>query len=294
MNEVIISLVILTGLGLLFATILAVAYKNLKVYEDPRIDKVEEMLPNANCGACGVPGCRAFAEKVVKREINAGKCTVSSLEGIEKIADYLGVEVSQEEKRVARLLCAGGKKQSPDKAEYIGHLNTCRGAALVSGGTKECSWGCLGLGDCEVVCDFDAISMNDNALPVVDIEKCIACGDCVEICPKHLFELMPVSNKLIVQCKSLLEGDEALARCVVACNACGRCATDAFPGVVEMKNNLAVVNYSLNELTSPAAIIRCPTGAIVWLDDEKQFSYKKKTALPVGRVESFDDEIYYQ
>jgi len=295
-SEVAISLSILTGLGLLFASILAIAYKKLKVWEDPRIDKVEGMLPGANCGACGEPGCRAFAELVVKNEIAPGKCTVSSAEGIGTIAKFLGVDAAQEEKKVARLLCAGGAQESPNNAEYLGNLNTCRGAALVSGGTKDCNWGCLGLADCANVCDFNAIYMNENALPVVDIEKCVACNDCVEICPKDLFVLMPLSQNLVVQCKSLLEGDEALARCSVACNACGRCALDAMPGVIEMKNNLPVINYELNEITSAAATMRCPTGAIVWLDSQKQFAPKSKSTLPVGKVDAqtFDEATYYQ
>jgi Na+-translocating ferredoxin:NAD+ oxidoreductase subunit B len=294
--EVAISLSILTGLGLLFASILAIAYKKLKVWEDPRIDKVESMLPGANCGACGEPGCRAFAELVVKNEIAPGKCTVSSAEGVGTIAKFLGVDAAQEEKKVARLLCAGGAQESPNNAEYLGNLNTCRGAALVSGGTKDCNWGCLGLADCANVCDFNAIHMNEDALPVVDIEKCVACNDCVEICPKDLFVLMPLSQKLVVQCKSLLEGDEALARCSVACNACGRCALDAMPGVIEMKNNLPVINYELNEITSAAATMRCPTGAIVWLDSQKQFAPKSKSTLPVGKVDAqtFDEATYYQ
>ncbi|MBE2246569.1 MAG: 4Fe-4S binding protein [Candidatus Competibacteraceae bacterium] len=295
-NEVVVSLIILTGLGLLFAAILAVAYKKLKVEEDPRIDKVESMLPNANCGACGVPGCRAFAEKVVNNELSPSKCTVSSSDGISNIATYLGVSASQEEKRYARLLCAGGAKESPNKAGYSGNLKTCRGAALVSGGVKECSWGCLGLADCEVICDFDAIHMNANSLPVVDIDKCVACGDCVDICPKGLFVLMPVSQKLIVQCKSLLEGDEALARCSVACNGCGRCAADSPKGVIEIKSNLAVVDYSRNNEASKTAILRCPTSAIVWLDQDKQFVPNQKSALPIGKVENqnYDEDVYYQ
>jgi Na+-translocating ferredoxin:NAD+ oxidoreductase RNF subunit RnfB len=296
MNEVFISLIILTGLGLFFATVLAIAYKKLRVYEDPRIDIVEGMLPNANCGACGEPGCRAFSEKVVNGEINPGKCTVSSPEWREKIANFIGVETSEEEKRVARLLCAGGTKESPNKANYKGNLTTCRGEALVSGGAKECTWGCLGLGDCETVCDFEAIKMNADELPVVDIDKCIACGDCVEICPKQLFVMMPVSQRLIVQCKSLLEGDEALARCSVACNACGRCVADAMPGVIEIKNNLAVINYQMNEATAPVSTSRCPTGAIVWLENERQFESKNKTHLPTGKVEweIFNEDNYYQ
>lgn len=295
-SEIITAIAILTGLGLLFATILAVAYKKLRVYEDPRIDRVEEMLPGANCGACGMPGCRAFAEKVVSGDLNVGKCTVSSPDGLEEIAGFLGVEASSEEKRIARVLCAGGKNEAHNRATYKGVLGTCRGEAVVAGGPKDCSWGCLGLGDCEVVCDFDAIRMSDDALPLVDPEKCTACGDCVEICPKDLFVLMPESQKLIVQCKSKLEGDLATDRCSVACNACGRCAADAAPGLIEIKDGLAHINYDLNHLATPAATERCPTGAIVWIENTRQFELAEKPDLPLGRVEfkDYDAGIYYQ
>lgn len=296
MNEAILAIAILTGLGLFLATVLAIAYRKLRVYEDPRIDQVEEMLPGANCGACGMPGCRAFAEQVVKGEINPGKCTVSSPDGIENIAGYLGVEASAEEKRVARLLCAGGREEAHNRVDYRGGLSTCRGEAVVAGGPKDCSWGCLGLGDCESVCDFDAISMSEDALPLVDPEKCTACGDCVEICPKGLFELMPVSQRLIVQCKSLLEGDLATDRCSVACNGCGRCASDAAPGLIEIRDGLARINYELNELAAPQAVKRCPTGAIVWLNGEWQFAEPEEDQMPLGRVEvsEYDANKYYQ
>ena len=111
-NESIIAISIVGGLGLLFAAVIAVAYKKLKVYEDPRIDEVEEMLPHANCGACGQPGCRAFAELVVKGEVKPAKCTVSSAEGLARIAEFLGVDAGSEERKVARLLCAGGKREA--------------------------------------------------------------------------------------------------------------------------------------------------------------------------------------
>ncbi|MBT8229890.1 MAG: RnfABCDGE type electron transport complex subunit B, partial [Bacteroidia bacterium] len=263
MAEFLIPLSIITGLGLLFGIILAFAYTKFKVYEDPRLDVVSDLLPGANCGACGEPGCRAFAEKVVSNEVNPSKCTVSSTSGIQLIADYLGVEPDVEEKQVARLLCAGGINESHNVAQYDGGLTTCRGEAVVAGGIKECSWGCLGLGDCEVVCDFDAIRMNSNSLPIVDAEKCTACGDCVEICPKGLFELMPVSQQLIVQCRSLLEGEQAISSCRVACTGCSRCVSDSAPGVIKIKQNLAVIDYELNHLTSRTSIKRCPTDAIV-------------------------------
>lgn len=290
LTEVIISLSILTGLGLLFAVILAAAYKRLKVEEDPRIDQVEEMLPHANCGACGEPGCRAFAERVVSGEMNPAKCTVSSLEKINEIAAYLGVSLDAEERQVARLLCAGGKREAHNLADYKGSLSTCRGEAVVTGGVKACSWGCLGLGDCMSACDFDAIYMNEDGLPVVIADKCTACGDCVEICPKDLFELMPVSQKLIVQCKSLLDGQQANELCSVACTACGRCVADSEPGVIEIKNNLAVIDYDKNDLSSPKATWGCPTDAIVWVEWQ-QFEQKRTGWLPLGRVEKYNEEL---
>lgn len=290
LTEAIIAISILTGLGLLFAVILAVAYKRLKVEEDPRIDQVEEMLPHANCGACGEPGCRAFAEKVVGKELNPAKCTVSSLERINEIAAFLGVSLDAEEKRVARLLCAGGKREAHNLAGYKGGLSTCRGEAVVTGGVKACTWGCLGLGDCMEVCDFDAIYMNEDGLPVVIPDKCTACGDCVEICPKGLFELMPVSQKLIVQCKSLLDGKKAGELCSVACTACNRCVNDSEPGLIEIRDNLAVINYDLNDLAHPKATWGCPTDAIVWVE-WRQFEKKKTAWLPLGRVEKYNEDI---
>lgn len=294
-GDILIPLAILGGLGLLFGIILSIASKQFKVYEDPRLDILENMLPNANCGACGVPGCRAFAEELINNGINPAKCTVSSEEGIAKIANFLGVEANHEEKQVARLLCAGGINEAHNLADYKGGMSTCRGEAVVVGGSKDCSWGCLGLGDCEIACTFDAISMSSNGLPVVDSAKCTACNDCVEVCPKDLFQLMPISYKLIVQCKSLLEGDLAESKCSVACTGCSRCAADSAPGVIEVSDNLAVINYELNDLAMPLATNRCPTGAIVWLDGDNQFSLAETTDLPLGRVEeTIEKNVYYQ
>lgn len=261
-----IALIALGGLTLILAIMLIVANKKLYVYEDPRIDKVEDLLPHANCGACGFPGCRPFAESVVAGQSLPGKCTVSSAEGLESIADYLGVSLGTQEKRVARLACAGGSNVSINRAEYEG-LKSCQAAALVSGGGKGCFWGCLGHGDCGVVCDFDAIQMNEHNIPIVDEDKCTACGDCVEVCPKDLFSIQPLSNQLWVACKNLEQGDSILEECEVGCTACGKCAMDAPDKVISMVNNLPVINYSENQITQKP-IERCPTGAIIWWDKQ--------------------------
>jgi Na+-translocating ferredoxin:NAD+ oxidoreductase RNF subunit RnfB len=251
------------GLAFVLASLLVLANKKLYVEEDPRIDIVEEMLPLSNCGACGFPGCRPFAEGLIRGEVLPGKCTVSSDEGREAIAAFLDVDVGAQERWVARLACAGGTNVARNRARYHG-LMTCAAAAQVAGGGKGCFFGCLGLADCYEVCDFEAITMDEHALPVVDESRCTACGDCVEACPKDLFSLHPASHRLWVACKSEEAGDELLEDCEVACTACGRCALDA-PRLISMEGNLPIVDYERDHDTR-VPIQRCPTGAIVWID----------------------------
>lgn len=263
--SIITAIAALGGLTLLLAIMLIVANKKLYVFEDPRIEKVEDMLPHANCGACGYPGCRPFADALVQGNSLPGKCTVSTDDGRQAIAEFLGVDLGAEEKQVARLACAGGTNVAINRAQYVG-IESCQAATLVSGGGKGCFWGCLGHGDCEVVCDFDAISMNEHGLPMVDLEKCTACGDCVEICPKNLFSLQPLSHKLWVACKNLEHGEAVLEDCQVGCTACGKCAMDAPGELITIKDNLPEINYAESH-NNQEPIQRCPTGAIVWLEE---------------------------
>ena len=255
-------------LGLLLSSLLAFANKKLWVFEDPRIDEVESLLPATNCGACGSAGCRPFAEALIEGKVAPALCTVSSADNITEIADYLGVDSGDVVKRVARLACAGGSHVARMRAHYDG-LASCRAAAVVSGGPKGCTWGCLGLADCAEVCEFDAITMDSHGLPIVDAAKCTACEDCVEICPKGLFSIQPVDHRLWVACKNLEHGDTAENDCEVACTACERCAKDSPEGLITIDDNLAVIDYSKNGLASRVATERCPTGAIVWLDDDR-------------------------
>jgi len=286
-NEFFIAGGLMAGIGVILAAILAFADKKFYVYEDPRIDEVESLLPKANCGACGQTGCRSFAEAAVTGHIAPGKCTVNSPENIVLIAELLKVEAGGDEKRVARLACAGGRNVARQRADYDG-LGSCRAAALVSGGGKGCTWGCLGLADCERACSFKAIDLNSHGLPVVTESLCTACGDCVTACPKGLFSLHPVSHRLWVACRNLLSGEAAEAECEVACTACGRCEADAPQGLIKIVNNLAVVDYAKNRLATAAPTQRCPTGAILWIDEKKgpvkgldAKKITRKTPLPV-------------
>ena len=270
-------------LGGLLAFFLSIASKRLYVYEDPRIDLVEELLPHANCGACGTAGCRNFAEQTVAGQIEPASCTVNTAEQNKHIAALLGVEMGNVEKRVARLACAGGHHVAKMRARYRG-LTSCRAASVAGGGGKNCSWGCLGLGDCADVCNFDAIVIDRHGLPVVDLAKCTACGDCVDICPKNLFFIHGVTKKLWIACRNEDEPDAAEAACEVACTACGRCVVDGTPELIRLEKNLAVIDYEKNALDNRVAIERCPTGAIVWF--EGGLTFKGKSAKKIIRIES--------
>lgn len=282
MNPFLVAPSIMAGLGLFFGIVLSVAYRFLRVASDPRIEQVEDMLPGSNCGACGEPGCSGFAQKIVLHHQPPSGCTVASPAAIEAIAEYLGVRAGQQEKKVARLHCAGGRGQAHQIAEYRG-FESCRAASVVSGGGKGCAFGCLGLGDCNLACTFKAIHMNNNSMPVVDIEACTACGDCVRACPRDLFEILPLSHKLLVQCSSILAGEDARAVCTVACDACGRCAADAPGNLIRMHNHLPVVDYAAGGPARPEITDRCPTGAIQWLEGA-QFTHSDP--------KDFDDARY--
>jgi RnfABCDGE-type electron transport complex B subunit len=273
MEQVLTAVAIMGGLGLFFAAVLALAYRYLRVEEDPRLEVVTDMLPGNNCGACGQPGCAAFAEAVLGGKATLANCTVASQAMLEDIAKFIGVDVGAADKRTARLRCAGGEGNVAQLARYEG-IESCRAAVVVDGGARSCAWGCLGLADCERACTFDAITMNEQGLPVVDIEKCTACGDCVDVCPLDLFVLMPLDEHLIVQCNSPLTGDEARARCVVACDGCGRCAADAPPGAIDMVDGLPVVKIGHDPPVTQKATWRCPTGAIRWVVGQ-QFTHEE-------------------
>jgi electron transport complex protein RnfB len=258
--EIIVPILTMAVLGFLFSSGLAVAYKKLRVDEDPRVEKVSEILPQANCGACGFSGCRAFAEAVVRGDAEAGGCPVGGQETAEQVADVLGLNVGEMIKKVARVHCRGFKDAAKSRGAYLG-IATCA-AAHLTGGNKQCSYGCMGYGDCVRACLFEALYMGSDGVPVVIEEKCTACGKCVDSCPRDIMELHPLSQNILVYCRSLDGPKTARKLCKNACLACGICVRACPDGIV-MENNLAIIrDYGKIEEEQIPAIEKCPTKAI--------------------------------
>ncbi len=250
----------MTALGFIFSVGLALANQKLRVEEDPRVMEVSEALPQANCGACGYSGCRAFAEAVVKGEAAPNECPVGGEETATQVGEILGVDAGEIIKKLARLHCRGTKEAAKNRGEYLG-ISTCHAGNLV-GGNKQCSYGCMGFGDCVLACQFDAMYMGQDGLPVVWEDNCTACGKCVDACPRNLYELHPVDQEIIVFCRSQDRGPAAKKACKNACIGCGICVR-ACPDVIEMENYLAkILDYKKIDPEQIPAIEKCPTDSI--------------------------------
>lgn len=245
-----------------FAVVLVIADKKLKVVLDPKIEAINEILPQANCGACGYPGCMGYATALVEKDIEGNRCSPGGSAVTEKIAEILGKTVELAEKKVAMVHCRGDEQACQRKGLYLG-VKSCRAGALVAGGDKLCNWGCLGYGDCERVCPFDAIHIAANGLPVVDEEKCTACGLCVKECPRGILALHPVSEKALVFCRSHDNPLRSRQVCKNACIGCAICVRGCASGAIVMENNLAVITAP-DKLTGEClqGMAKCPTKAI--------------------------------
>lgn len=228
----------LSGVGLMIAS------KKFFVEKDPRIEEVTELLPAANCGACGFPGCSALAESIVKGKSATNACPVINSENAKAIAVLLGVEASVVIKKVARVRCKGGKSEAVEKYEYYGNLD-CHNIHILSGGNKSCSYGCLGEGSCVKVCAFDAIKMNSNKIPVVDVKKCTACGLCVKACPREIICLTPQDKHYVVACLSKDRGAEVKRNCSVGCIGCRLCEKNCPVEAINIKDFLAEIDPKL-------------------------------------------------
>ncbi len=266
MDLILVAVISLGAIGLISAIVLFVASKKFAVYEDPRIGEVAEVLPQANCGGCGYPGCAGFAEACVKAGSLEGKlCPVGGQPVMARVAAILGLEAASAEPKVAVVRCNGSCEHRPRTTRYDG-VSSCAVANATYGGETDCTFGCLGCGDCVDACQFDAIHMNpETGLPEVDENACTACGACVKACPRCIIELRPKgknNRRVYVSCVNKDKGAQTRKACSVGCIGCGKCVKVCPFEAITLENNLAYIDPAKCKLCRKCEA-ECPQGAIL-------------------------------
>ncbi len=254
------AVVTLMGLGLLFGAGLAFASRVLAVKRDERVEAIDEVLPGANCGACGFAGCSGLSEALVQGEAELEDCPVSDSEALTQVAEILGEEIAMDGSRdVAKVRCRGTLDAAETRFKYAG-IQDCDAAAGVSGGHMVCEHGCLGMGTCAEACPFDIIEIHEG-IPVINEAECNACGNCVEVCPRDIIQLQPEDQQVFLYCQTPAGPREARQACSNACIACGLCARTCEYDAIVMDDNLP--EFDFDACTGCGDCVEaCPTDAL--------------------------------
>ncbi len=237
---IVYAFVALGAIGLIFGVVLGVADKKFYVEVDERVANVRACLPGANCGACGYVGCDSFAEAVVEGKAPPNGCSAGGSSTADAIGEVLGVAVEAQAPVVARVLCQGTSGVAKPRFEYDGY-RSCRVAASMAGGPKQCRFSCIGLGDCAFSCKFGAITMRDG-IAFISPERCVGCGTCVDICPRSVIKLQPADAQVLVRCRNSDVARQARDVCMKACIACKRCVKECKYDAIAVENGFAVID----------------------------------------------------
>lgn len=244
MNNILFSILfatgIVAGIGLLIGLILSIASIVMAVPKDEKAQALLEVLPGANCGACGFSGCSGYAEALSKGEAEVGLCPVGGENCAKACASVLGVDAGETVKKTAVVRCTGSKENTSDKAQYAG-IRSCAAAARVGGGVTACTYGCLGLGDCERACPYDAIHVY-NGVAVVNSDNCKACSICVKACPRSIISLVPVKDAAINLCSNRDKGAAAKKACKTSCIGCRICQKNCPAQAITVDDNVAYID----------------------------------------------------
>jgi electron transport complex protein RnfB len=255
------AIISLAALALLASFGLAMAARIFAVQVDPKVEKIEEALPGANCGACGLPGCSELAKRIAEGKAEIDACPVGGESVAHTIAAIMGEAYEGGGGRSVALVMCGGDDQVAAKRFYYNGIFDCASAALLFGGDKACSYGCLGLGTCAGVCPFGAIDMLPSGLALVDPDKCTGCTKCVGSCPKGIIKMVPADRTVHILCSSHDKGGRVRKICKVGCIGCQRCVKEAPEGAITMDENLAVIDYRVE--IPPGVAESCPMNTIV-------------------------------
>ena len=258
MSIVVITAVFAASLALILGITLGFFKDFFAVPEDPKVAKIREILPGANCGACSYPGCDNYAAAIAAGTAPANACTVGGQPAAEKIAAVIGCEAGEVIETVSVLACQGSSLHTEFRGYYTG-IKTCRGAKI-AGAAKLCSWGCLGFGDCVNVCSFGAISISKNNLPVFDYAKCTGCGVCAGECPQFLLKIIPRKQKgAMVLCSNINPIKQMAAKnCRISCIKCGLCVKNCPENCISLDTHIPVVDLAKCN-SCGTCVEKCPT-----------------------------------
>ena len=240
LSSILFAVGMVAGIGLLIGLILSVASIVMAVPKDEKAEALLEVLPGANCGACGFSGCSGYAEALSKGDAEVGLCPVGGENCAKECAKVLGVEAGSMERKTAVVRCKGSLQNTSLKADYAG-LDSCLAASKIGGGLTACSYGCIGLGDCEKACPYDAIHVFDG-VAVVNSDNCKACSLCVKTCPRSIITLVPVKDAAVNLCMNQDKGGVTRKLCKTGCIGCKICEKNCPSKAIKIENNVAVVN----------------------------------------------------
>ncbi len=254
-----IPILIMTFVGLISAILLAFATKFFTVEKDNRVEEIKEILPNANCGGCGYAGCAALANAIVKNEVPVNSCPIADKEVVDKIAEIMNVSTSDVSKKTAIILCNGGCNAT-DRYQYEG-VKDCYSMSIMLGGVKNCTYGCLGGGSCVKVCSFNAISMGEKGIPVINSNLCTGCSLCVYECPKDIITLTSADKFAVVRCSSKDTGADTKRYCITGCIGCKICQRVCPEKIITVENFVAKIDEDKCSFCGEC-VKKCPVSAI--------------------------------
>ena len=259
MTGILIAVGVVAGIGLLIGLILSIASIIMAVPKDEKAEAILEALPGANCGACGYSGCSGYANALAKGEAEVGLCAPGGLSCTKAISEILGVNTGAIEPKVAVVKCMGSLEHTDYKAEYSG-IKSCAAALKIGGGLTACSFGCLGYGDCEAACPYDAIHVS-NGVAYVNSDNCRACTLCAKACPRGIIEIVPKTNRALVRCSNHDKGAVTRKLCEVGCIGCKKCEKSCEHGAVKVVDFCAYVTPELCT-NCGACVEACPQNCI--------------------------------
>ncbi|MDP2833682.1 MAG: electron transport complex subunit RsxB [Pseudomonadota bacterium] len=150
------AILVMAGIGLVLGGILGWAAIKFRVEDDPLVEKIDAILPQTQCGQCGFPGCKPYAEAIAKGEADINKCPPGGEEGVKHLAELLGVEPKP----------LGAGLESKPKSVAVIDENTCIGCTL-----------------CIQACPVDAIVGAAKQMHVIVASQCTGCELCLPPCP---------------------------------------------------------------------------------------------------------------